>query len=130
VRRARAGQTVLTALAALTVLFAVLLGAHLLAPGAANAAEPRVGGAGLASQGWCHHESGSDNGAGHLRPRTRHSVGNQVEPESWPTGGLTVAFAGIGAIDAWHDGYRTASRYGAGVPPRDTSPAALRVFRC
>ena len=122
-RQARAGQTVLT------VLLAVLLGTHLLAPGAADATEARAGGAG-AGQGSWHHESSSDAAAVQLRHRTQQSVGNQLEPESRSPVGGAAAFTGTGPFDECHSGYRTASRYGARVPPRDTSPAALQVFRC
>lgn len=125
-RQARAGQTVL---AVLTVLLAVLLGAHLLAPGAGVATEARAGSVGQ-GQGSSYHESGSDVVAGQLRHRTRQRVGKLLEPETQPPVGGAAAFTGADAFDECHSGYRTASRYGARVPPRDTSPAALQVFRC
>jgi len=126
VRRVRAGQAVV---AALMILIAVLSGAHVLQHGATNA---RAAGVGYVDQGQgsCHDASGSDTSRP-PRHRAGQSVGNLLEPESWPPeGGTAAAFTGAAAFDERHDGYRTASRYHAGVPSPDTSPAALEVFRC
>lgn len=125
-RRARAAKTLP---AALTLVFAVLLSAHLLAPSTGNTAEARAGGAGFVGhgQGSCHHESGSDN-AGQLR-RTRARVGNRLALKRWPPTDARAVFVGVDPSDESLGHSRTALRYGAGVPPRDTSPPALQVFR-
>lgn len=127
--RASGRQTLPIGLTALAVLFGVLMGAHLLAPGVADAAAGSAG-AGVAADvhDSCLHSAGSDDSTRHLRHRLQRRVGNQMEPETAPPTGLTGAGADL--IDAWHDSHRTAPAYDAGVPPRDTSPAALQVFRC
>lgn len=127
-RPARGGHAVPIVLTTLTVLFAVLLGAHLLMPSAGNAAtgsqDARVA---LDVHGF--HGAGIEDSSEHLRHRTQRRAGNQMQPQSVPGGGIAIA-AGIGVIDAWRDSYPTASAHGIAVPSRDTSPAALQVFRC
>lgn len=129
-RHARRGQTVPIVLTTLTVLFAVFLGAHLLTPTGGNAST----GSGDPSRsvdvhGSGFHSAGIEDSSKHLRHRTQRRVGNQMEPESGPSGGLAIV-VGIGVIDGWRARYRMAAAYGTDVPSRDTSPAALQVYRC
>ena len=75
-------------------------------------------------------DSGWDEVAGYLRERARHSAGKQLVPESLPLPTIAVLFAGREQFEVWRDRYRVPSRYGDRVPPRDTSPAVLQIFRC
>ena len=128
-RPASGGPALPVTLTALTVLFAVLLGAHLLAPGAANAATG-ADRAGIAVDvhGTSVHSAGADDSVRHLRHRTQRRVGNLLEPQTPAPAGITIAATAL--VGAWRDSHPTASAYGAGVASRDTSPAALQVFRC
>jgi hypothetical protein len=121
-----------TAQAVLTVLVAVLLSTQLLVHGAAASPVQTAEPVGVQAQGSCQHKPGSEDAAGHLRKRTRTSVGNVCEPEPspWPLSVVVVPTLGADPLRALRDSYRMPVRHLDRTPPRDTSPAALQVFRC